>query len=92
MTAETRDPERLSRAVLLAYGLPGLPLAALLLPLYVTLPAFYAVDLGLGFATVGAVLLLARLWDVVTDPGSGALSDRLSTPFGRRRPWRRDAS
>jgi Na+/melibiose symporter-like transporter len=79
--------DRLGRGVLFAYGLPGLPLAVLLLPLYVTLPAFYAVDLGLGFITVGVVLLLARLWDVVTDPVIGALSDRLTTRFGRRRPW-----
>ena len=77
----------LSRRILLAYGLPGLPLAALLLPLYVTLPAFYAVDLGLGFTVVGTVLLLARLWDVVTDPLIGSLSDRVKTPIGRRRPW-----
>ena len=78
---------KLSRGVLFAYGLPGLPLAALLLPLYVTLPAFYAVDLGLGFSIVGLVLLLARLWDMVTDPLIGSLSDRLSTRYGRRRPW-----
>ena len=80
-------PQPLSRGVLFAYGLPGLPLAALLLPLYVTLPAFYAVDLGLGFSAVGVVLLLARLWDMVTDPVIGAVSDRLTTRFGRRRPW-----
>ena len=72
---------------LAAYGLPGLPLAALLLPLYVYLPAFYAADLGLGFATVGLVLLAARLWDVVSDPVIGALSDRTKSRFGRRRPW-----
>ena len=80
-------PGPLGRRTLFAYGLPGLPLAALLLPLYVTLPAFYAVDLGLGFFAVGVVLLAARLWDMVTDPLIGALSDRLTTRFGRRRPW-----
>jgi Na+/melibiose symporter-like transporter len=53
----------------------------------VTLPAFYAVDLGVGFATVGAVLLAARIWDVITDPLIGYLSDRTTTRFGRRRPW-----
>ena len=32
------------------YGLPGLPLAALGLPLYIYLPTFYAEQLGLGLA------------------------------------------
>ncbi|NNE84707.1 MAG: MFS transporter [Alphaproteobacteria bacterium] len=77
----------LSRWQLVAYGLPGLPLAILLLPLFVTVPTFYADDLGLGFATVGAVLFFARIWDVVTDPMIGALSDRTRSRFGRRRPW-----
>jgi Na+/melibiose symporter-like transporter len=72
---------------LLAYGLPGLPLAALMLPLYVYLPAYYSEDLGLGFAAVGAVLLIARLSDVITDPLIGTLSDRIVTRFGRRRVW-----
>ena len=57
------------------------------MPLYVYLPAFYAEDLGLGFAAVGVVLLVARLSDVVTDPLIGFLSDRFATPFGRRRVW-----
>lgn len=83
----TTAPARLTRWRLLAYGLPGLPLAAVLLPLYVYLPAFYAEDLGLGFATVGIVLLAARLSDIVTDPLVGALSDRLDSGFGRRRLW-----
>ena len=87
MTAAPQPAARLSRPTLVAYGLPGLPLAALLLPLYVYLPAYYAEDLGLGFATVGAVLLAARLSDVATDPLVGVLSDRVVTRFGRRRLW-----
>ncbi|HSP00792.1 MAG TPA: MFS transporter [Thioalkalivibrio sp.] len=72
---------------LLAYGLPGLPLAVLGLPLYVFLPAFYAQEFGLGLAAVGAVLLVARLFDVVTDPLVGHLSDHTRSRFGRRRLW-----
>ena len=72
---------------LTAYGLPGLPLAALLLPLYVYLPTFYAVDVGLGLGAVGAVLMAVRIWDVFTDPLIGTLSDRSRSRFGRRRPW-----
>jgi Na+/melibiose symporter-like transporter len=72
---------------LAAYALPGIPLAALLLPLYVTLPTYYAQDLGVGLTAVGAMLLLARLWDVVTDPLIGVLSDRTPGRLGRRKPW-----
>jgi Na+/melibiose symporter-like transporter len=78
---------QVDRATLLAYALPGLPIAMVGLPLYIYLPAFYAVDLGLGLGVVGAVLLAARLWDIVVDLGIGELSDRIHTRFGRRRPW-----
>lgn len=61
---------------LFAYGLPGLPLAVLSLPLVVYLPAYYAQDLGLSLVAVGAALLLARLFDVFSDVIIGSLSDR----------------
>ena len=57
------------------------------LPVGVFLPAFYAQELGLGLAAVGVILMVARLWDVVTDPVIGYLSDRTKTRFGRRKPW-----
>lgn len=77
----------LSRPLLLAYGLPALPLAVLALPLVVYLPPYYADELGVSLTAVGVVLLAARLWDVVTDPLIGALSDRTASRWGRRRPW-----
>ncbi|WP_290650763.1 MFS transporter [Aquisalimonas sp.] len=72
-----------SRSRVLLYGLPGLPLAILGIPLYVYLPPFYAETLGVG--AVGGLLLLARLWDVVTDPVVGGIGDRLRNRFGRRK-------
>lgn len=75
----------LSRARLLAYGITGLPLAALGLPLYVYLPAFYAETVGVAAAAIGAVLLAARLFDVLTDPLAGWLSDRWRSAAWRRR-------
>ena len=77
----------LTLKTLLAYGALGLPLAALNLPLYVYLPAFYAEEIGLGLTTVGLVLFAARLLDTITDPVIGELGDRTRTRFGRRRPW-----
>ena len=64
----------------LAYGLLGLPLAFVALPLYVLLPNHYAREFGMPLATLGAVLLAARLFDAVSDPLLGRLSDYL---FGR---------
>lgn len=61
----------------LAYGLLGLPLAFAALPLYVVLPHYYASDLGLPLATVGALLMLVRLMDAGVEPLLGRLSDRL---------------
>jgi glycoside/pentoside/hexuronide:cation symporter, GPH family len=61
----------------LAYGLLGLPLAFVALPLYVILPNHYAREFGVPLATLGAVLLGARLFDALIDPLIGRLSDRL---------------
>ena len=61
----------------LAYGLLGLPLAFVALPLYVILPNHYAREFGVPLATLGAVLLGARLFDAFIDPLIGRASDRL---------------
>lgn len=61
----------------LAYGLLGLPLAFVALPLYVILPNYYAKEFGVPLAILGAILLGARLFDAFIDPLLGKLSDHL---------------
>ncbi len=61
----------------IAYGLMGFPLAFAALPLYVILPNHYAREFGVPLATLGAVLLGARLFDAFIDPALGRLTDRL---------------
>ena len=79
MTTAPAGP-RLGARQGLAYGLMGLPLAFVALPLYVLLPNHYAREFGMPLAALGAVLLAARLFDAATDPLLGRLSDHL---FGR---------
>ena len=59
------------------YGLLGLPLAFVALPLYVLLPHHYATVLGVPLALLGGVLLAARLLDAFVDPLIGRWVDRL---------------
>lgn len=70
---------------LLCYGLPGLPLAMLGLPLYVYLPTFYVQELGLSLTVVGLALLAARSLDVITDPLIGWGNDKINIRIGRRK-------
>jgi len=82
MTAKRR-----SNLTLAAFAGPCLPLAALGLPLIVTLPEFYANELGLPLAVVGAAFTWIRLIDVIFDPMMGAIMDKTRTRLGRFRPW-----
>lgn len=77
----------LKKSTLVAFAAPAAPISALGLPLAVYLPPFYAEQMGLGLSMVGTVFMITRFWDVFTDPVLGTLSDRLRSPWGRRRHW-----
>jgi GPH family glycoside/pentoside/hexuronide:cation symporter len=70
----------------LAYATPAVALAAVGIPVYVHLPKFYTDVVGVSVGTIGALILAARLFDAVSDPLVGWLSDRLRGRHGRRRP------
>ena len=78
---------RLSNWKATAYSLPVLPMSMLHAPALVVLPALYAKHTSIGLATIGMILILVRVLDVVTDPIIGFLSDRTNTRVGRRKPW-----
>jgi GPH family glycoside/pentoside/hexuronide:cation symporter len=42
---------------------------------------------GLGALLAGAAVMAGKVWDAVTDPMMGFISDRTITPLGRRRPY-----
>lgn len=73
--------------VLAAWCAPGLPVAALGLPLVVYLPPHYAGTLGLPLATVGFLFALVRMIDIPLDPLFGALMDNTRSRLGQFRPW-----
>ena len=75
------------RSTLLAYALPAFIVALPTIPVYILLPPYYGIELGLGLATTGFVLLGARLFDTVSDPIIGILSDRLTFRGNHRKPW-----
>ena len=51
------------------------------------IPTYYAVEVGLGLGTVGVIMAAGRVFDIITDPAIGLLSDKTRSRFGRRKPW-----
>ncbi len=71
----------------IAYAAPAFALAVVGIPVYVYIPKFYTDVVGIHIGLLGLILLGARLFDAVTDPVIGVISDRTQTRFGRRRPY-----
>jgi GPH family glycoside/pentoside/hexuronide:cation symporter len=70
-----------------AYALPAFALAVVGIPVYVYIPKFYTDVVGINITILGYLLFSVRIFDAITDPVLGFLSDKTRTPFGRRRPY-----
>lgn len=53
----------------------------------IAFPLFFTNVFGLTFADAALLMLVARLFDVVTDPIMGSLADRTQSRWGTYRPW-----
>jgi len=82
-----REPERVPLSVVLVYGMPGLGLGFLFFLSAVYLMKYATDVLLVPPAVMGGLFLASRVWDAVSDPLVGHLSDRTRSALGRRRPW-----
>jgi GPH family glycoside/pentoside/hexuronide:cation symporter len=79
--------QRLSPRQLLAYALPASSIALFILPMNIVIPAFYAANTQATLTGIGLVAGFARLFDAITDPLIGYLSDLTRSRLGPRKPW-----
>ena len=48
---------------------------------------FYTDTFGISAAAAGTIMLIARFWDMLSDPLMGIIADRTSTRWGKFRPY-----
>ena len=81
--ADIRVPLRTS----IAYGLPGIGAGYMYLLLSLYVMKFSTDVLLISPVVMGLIFSASRIWDALSDPVAGYLSDRTTLKFGRRRTW-----
>jgi len=79
--------ERLPTRALIGYGLASAPVIYAYMLILIMYMKYAVDDLGASPAAVGTIFFVAKIWDAVSDPMVGNLSDRTMLRSGRRRPW-----
>lgn len=70
----------------ISYALPYIAVYMLLVPMNI-IQGIYAKYYGLALTTLATIILLSRIFDAVTDPIIGYLSDRYRAKHGTRKPF-----
>jgi GPH family glycoside/pentoside/hexuronide:cation symporter len=85
--ATAQRATRLPFATIAAYSAPTLGAGFMFLLLNLYLMKFSTDVLLISPFAMGLIFGLSRIWDAISDPMAGYLSDRTRTGLGRRRPW-----
>ncbi len=83
----TRPEDRIRFSQLAAYGAGGIIPIALFNIAGILVGLMGNISLGLSAFWLGVILIIPRLWDALSDPVIGHLSDNTRTRWGRRRPY-----
>jgi GPH family glycoside/pentoside/hexuronide:cation symporter len=83
----TAPSDRVPWNRLIAYGFGGLIPIALFNSVGQLTQLMGNISLGISAFWLGVILIIPRLWDAVSDPLVGHMSDNCRSRFGRRRPF-----
>ena len=83
----TPDSNKLPLSTKIGYGLGDVGSNFFIVTTGMFLLFFLTNTLGVEPAVAGLALLFPKLWDVVSDPVMGAISDATKSKMGRRRPY-----
>ena len=87
MSGQSSQGDKLGLGEKLAFGAGNMNNLLMNNILNVLLNPIYNIALGVSPALVGYATAIPRLWDAVTDPVVGSLSDNFRSRWGRRKPF-----
>jgi len=82
-----RTAEPLTLRIKLLYGAPSFAGAAMIIPIFIHMPKFYADVVLVPLGYLAMAIAIARSLDALSDPLMGWISDHTHTRLGRRRPY-----
>jgi glycoside/pentoside/hexuronide:cation symporter, GPH family len=83
----TKPEDRVAHTKKLAYGSGMISYGLMVNSYFQLVNPIFNIALGMNPAVIGMITAVSRLWDAVTDPVMGKISDNTRSRFGRRRPW-----
>jgi glycoside/pentoside/hexuronide:cation symporter, GPH family len=86
-TAAHTSHEPLTLKTKLLYGAPSFAGAAMIIPIFIHMPKFYADVVLVPLGYLAMAIAIARSLDALSDPLMGWISDHTHTRLGRRRPY-----